>query len=494
MQLSTGRQTGGASSAAVLGEEGTSVPPVHQCFLTNLNSQDTKSASSGLGRTNSSPPAARWSAAETAADGHRPPRVVFVIGPTGVGKSRLGIDICEALKRRGVAAEIISADSMQVYKGCDIATAKATEEERQRIPHHLLDVCTPQEAFTAADYLKSAKAVIHTLTSEGKLPVVVGGTQLYIELLLWESAVDLDEAEKTARPPNSSAFAPSALNHMTDEDLMGLLRKLDSKRAQQLHPHDRRRIIRSIEFLLQVSTLYGVPHSELMRRKGGGRLRYDPCILWLDLRDRAALERRLRARLSEMCENGLLDEVKWLLSLLKPNEQEASREGQSSSADSESDAGGGVCLGAADTPRRGVLQGIGYKEFFPLMLHEAFAGEDCRRSGELGGPRSLNDCVDLVVLRSLQFARQQRKWIKNKFLIRRKNLPLYFIETTDEAVAAWADRVCGPAVQIVEKFLAGYPFSEDDIYAAARCLPEAVQLRPEAEANGDESDAGGSNE
>ncbi|CDJ42549.1 hypothetical protein ETH_00033320 [Eimeria tenella] len=130
---------------------------------------------------------------------HRLPKVLFIIGPTGVGKSRLAFDLCMKLKDKGVQAEIVSADSMQVYKGCDIGTAKAAAAERAAIPHHLLDLCCPQEAFTAADFLAAAKRTVRdhwtgpikALSQAGKFPVVVGGTQLYVELLLWRSAVDV---------------------------------------------------------------------------------------------------------------------------------------------------------------------------------------------------------------------------------------------------------------------------------------------------------------
>ncbi|KAL8270959.1 hypothetical protein Esti_005114 [Eimeria stiedai] len=443
------------------------------------------------------------------------PKVLFIIGPTGVGKSKLSLDLCLALKARGVSAEIISADSMQVYRGCDIATAKATPAERKRVPHHLLDVCSPNEAFTAADYLRSAKTIITDLTKAGKLPVVVGGTQLYIQLLLWESAVEQDEAGGETGNKTFSSSSVAALHHMTNEELMNILRKLDSKRAQQLHLRDRRRIIRSIEeakspsaniqlFLSsaltscacrsgekclrnEITAHFGVPHSELIEKHRRRDIRYDACILWLDVRDRLALERRLRARLSEMCANGLLDEVRWLAGELKPRESPADgyEEGvapldEGLSASSEGEEDGSMRPRTGKPGRKGVLQGIGYKELLPLVQSEGNAGANSQK----GGPPTLDACIDTVVLRSLQYARQQRKWIKNKFLIRQRNVPLYFLETTDEAVAAWKDQVLGPALQIVEDFLGGRSFSEEHEWAAAMRLPEAVKLRAETGGDG----------
>ncbi|XP_026193235.1 uncharacterized protein LOC34623616 [Cyclospora cayetanensis] len=348
----------------------------------------------------------------------KPPKVLFVIGPTGVGKSRLAFDICLALKARGVNAEIISADSMQVYRGCDVATAKATAAERRLVPHHLLDVCDPQCPFSAADYLSAAKQVITSLWAKGNLPVVVGGTQLYIELLLWESAVDV------SHPSQDSRLAALCMSCR-------------------------------------------------------GMLRYDACIFWLDLPDRVSHERRLRQRLAQMCQDGLLNEVRWLAKELQlrtwpPDESRGSPEDSSSAASETNDATSGGHRGrSSEGWRRGVLQGIGYKEFFPVILP--------RRGGELGsGSRgdpsecpTLESCVDLVVLRSLQYARQQRKWIKNKFLIRRRNVPLYYLEATD-AVASWKESVCGPALRIVEEFLEGRPFAESAELSAAMQMPGEV--------------------
>ncbi|KAL8450513.1 hypothetical protein Emag_003142 [Eimeria magna] len=377
------------------------------------------------------------------------PRVVFIIGPTGVGKSKLSLDLCLALQRKGVSAEIISADSMQVYRGCDIATAKATPAERERVPHHLLDVCAPNEVFTAAAYLRSAKTIINDLTKNGKLPVVVGGTQLYIQLLLWESAVEEDEANGGSDNRLFSSSSVAALHHMTDEELMNILRKLDSKRAKQLHLHDRRRIIRSIE----ITAHFGVPHSELIEKHRRRDIRYDACILWLDVRDRLALERRLRSRLSEMCASGLLDEVRWLAqelnlkgALANCNDEWAPMDDELS-ASSEGEEDGSMMRPRREKPeRKGVLQGIGYKELLPLVL----GGDNDETDSQKGGRPTLETCIDTVVMRSLQYARQQRKWIRNKFLIRQKNVPLYFLETTDEAVAAWGEEILGPALQIVE--------------------------------------------
>ncbi|OEH80655.1 tRNA delta -isopentenylpyrophosphate [Cyclospora cayetanensis] len=403
---------------------------------------------------------------------------------------------------------------------------------------------------------------ITSLWAKGNLPVVVGGTQLYIELLLWESAVDVSHpsqdsvdgaapAAAQARAatdsvgtagvadPNTAQPSEAALNKMTDEELMELLQRLDSKRAKQLHPRDRRRVIRSI----QVAHQFGVPHSTLMEQHTSGKMRYDACIFWLDLPDRVSHERRLRQRLAQMCQvsikagsldlllsivesllareyllalkgarplqDGLLNEVRWLAKELQlrtwpPDESRGSPEDSSSAASETNDATSGGHRGrSSEGWRRGVLQGIGYKEFFPVILP--------RRGGELGsGSRgdpsecpTLESCVDLVVLRSLQYARQQRKWIKNKFLIRRRNVPLYYLEATDEsllraatvasssftavhyycvllrpvivfasaAVASWKESVCGPALRIVEEFLEGRPFAESAELSAAMQMP-----------------------
>lgn len=425
------------------------------------------------------------------------PKVLFVIGPTGVGKSRLAFDLCLALEEQGIAAEIVSADSMQVYKGCNIATAKATPAERLRITHHLLDVCAPQETFSAAAYVRLARDTIDALTRDGKLPVVVGGTQLYIELLLWESAVDFYTMQQqqsaasslasrtvdlaaTRSPEATCSLEANSLDKLGDKELLELLTKLDSKRAKQLHPKDRRRIIRSIE----VALLHGVPHSELMEKHCSSKMRYDACVLWLDLRDRASLERRLRKRLSQMCSDGLMKEVEWLAGELQLRARPAGGPSVSGAAHqgsaSEPDSGGlsNTIKRNFSVSRGGVLQGIGYKEFLPLVLPGCSVEDGKVLSALPGAPApTLAACIDLVVLRSMQYARQQRKWIKNKFLVRRRNVPLYYLETTDSAVTAWEEKICGPALRIVEGFLAGRPFSEEHDFAAVKQLPETLKLR-----------------
>ncbi|CDJ61373.1 tRNA delta(2)-isopentenylpyrophosphate transferase, putative [Eimeria maxima] len=464
-----------------------------------------------------------------------PPKVLFIIGPTGVGKSRLALDICLKLREEGINAEIVSADSMQVYKGCDIATAKATAAERQAVPHHLLDVCTPQEAFSAADYLKAAKQTIQTLSEEGKLPVVVGGTQLYIQLLLWQSAVDLSLQKQNTNQTNANKIR-EALEAKTNEELVEILRQIDIKRAQQLHPHDRRRIIRSIELTQE----FGVPHSEVMKGENKDNLRhvfilgiwpqyslfttdimsmqYDACIFWLDLRDREALEKRLRQRLEKMCQEGLLDEVRWVAEQLQlrswPPETTGGPRGPIEWPDSPSE---GATLGEGRHPsptwsdscnpeahetkkreglRGGVLQGIGYKEFFPLVLPGANRGavSDASPSGHSSElfSESLKACLELVVLRSLQYARQQRKWIRNKFLIRRKNVPLYFFETTDGLrISGLELRACGIGLRALSPdFLAGKSFSEDLEFAAAKQMPEVLKLRENTSENDEDAHHG----
>ncbi|CDJ39431.1 tRNA delta(2)-isopentenylpyrophosphate transferase, putative, partial [Eimeria tenella] len=306
----------------------------------------------------------------------------------------------------------------------------------------------------------------------------------------------------------------------TNEELIEMLREVDSARAQQLHPNDRRRIIRSI----QVSKQFGMPHSELMRAHKSQQLRYDACILWLDVRDREVLENRLRRRLLEMCKKGLLEEVKWLAKELNlqswppepPGAPEGTPKGGPQEAPQESPRGApsggphrgpqgdsqGGSRGGPGGPqgplseseedvnlpterkklegfRGGVLQGIGYKEFLPLVLPGGPQGSPQggpQRAPE-GAPQgvpqgslnpgenekeeineSLKKCLDLVVLRSLQYSKQQRKWIRNKFLIRRRNLPLYFLEATDG-------------------FMSGEPFCEDSEFAAAAQMSGAVRLR-----------------
>lgn len=222
--------------------------------------------------------------------------VICVVGPTATGKSDLGVWLAKI-----VGGEVISADSMQVYRGMDIGTAKLTEAEMQGVPHHLIDIINPDDPFTVAKWTKEADAVISHLHAHGKVPIVVGGTGLYIRAI----TEDLDFSEEGSSEIRKKWEQFAAVNG-TDA-LHHALRDRDSASADRLHPNDVRRIVRALE----VYETTGRPLSAGYdwRDKGG---RYRTLQIGLEM-ERQVLYDRVEARVELMLGRGLMAEVKGLL-------------------------------------------------------------------------------------------------------------------------------------------------------------------------------------
>ena len=224
-------------------------------------------------------------------------RLVVLIGPTAVGKTALSL----ALARR-LDAEIISGDSMLFYRGFDIGTAKPTKEERAAVPHHFIDILAPEASFNVMDFQRLAREEIGRIAARGKLPLVVGGTGLYIKSLLEgyvfnETSGDRAYREKLERLAQEKG---KAFVH-------GLLQEADPEAAARLHVNDFRRVVRALE----VASL-GNEHISEQREAAGGELAYDAYVIGLR-RERQALYARIEERVDAMLEAGLADEVRSLL-------------------------------------------------------------------------------------------------------------------------------------------------------------------------------------
>lgn len=224
-------------------------------------------------------------------------RLVVLIGPTAVGKTALSL----ALARR-LDAEIISGDSMLFYRGFDIGTAKPTKEELSAVPHHFIDILAPVASFNVMDFQRLAREEIGRIAARGKLPLVVGGTGLYIKSLLEgyvfnETSGDLAYREKLERLAQEKG---KAFVH-------GLLQEADPEAAARLHINDFRRVVRALE----VASL-GNEHISEQREAAGGELAYDAYVIGLR-RERQALYARIEERVDAMLEAGLADEVRSLL-------------------------------------------------------------------------------------------------------------------------------------------------------------------------------------
>ncbi len=223
-------------------------------------------------------------------------KVVIIAGPTASGKTELAVRLAE-----NVDAEIVNADSMQVYQGMDIGTAKPSPEMRGRIPHHLLDIVPPSVNFTAADFLALARKVVADIHRRGKRAIVVGGTGLYIRALLFGLATSPAGSE-TIR----LELATFADQHGAEE-LLHRLAAVDPETAARLHPNDRVRIIRALEVYHQT----GIPLSRYHEHHGFSSPAYDYLKIGIAL-ERDELYRRINERVERMFDDGLVAEVERL--------------------------------------------------------------------------------------------------------------------------------------------------------------------------------------
>lgn len=227
------------------------------------------------------------------------PRVVMVVGPTGVGKSKWAIEWAEQL-----GGEIIGADSMQVYRYMDIGTAKPTAEDRRRVPHHLIDLVTPDQPFHAALYRTLGRKKIDQLVLEGKHVLVVGGTGLYIKILTQGIfyCPKIDPHFREDLKKEAEAKGPEVLYER--------LRRVDPSTASQLHPHDLFRIIRALE----VFDSTGVPISFYREQHRFGEQPYHTLKIGLQM-GREKLYHQIDLRVDRMLEQGLLQEVEGLMGM-----------------------------------------------------------------------------------------------------------------------------------------------------------------------------------
>lgn len=304
----------------------------------------------------------------------RPPLVV-IVGPTGVGKTALAVELALIL-----GGEVVSADSMQVYKGMDIGTAKPTPEERKGVPHHLIDVVTPDTPFNVARYRDMAHAVIADIHARGALPILCGGTGLYVRAVLDEFLFPDQGAAPEVR---------ERLQRLAEERgkqyLYNLLASVDPETAARLHPNDVRRVIRALE----VYETTGRSMSEHIAAVQGKTPRYRDVRIGLT-RPREELYRRIDRRVDEQIAQGLVDEVRSLRARYR----------------------------LATT----ALQGLGYKEILRY----------------LDGECSLEEAVHVLKRETRHYAKRQYTWFRRDPRIVWYDLSLYpSIEAAAQDIAAY---------------------------------------------------------
>ena len=210
--------------------------------------------------------------------------IIVITGPTCVGKTKLSIELAKKLN-----GEIINADSTQVYKTLDIATAKVTEEEKEDIPHHLFDIKDINEDYTVFDYQKDARLKINEILSRGKVPIIVGGTGLYIKAALYDYEFDKEKKELL-----------NDYNNLTNAELYDKLTKLDSN--HNIHKNNRKRLIRALNYIIATNKKYS-------DRKKTDKLLFDTVFIGLTT-DRSILYDKINDRVDKMVDLGLLEEAK----------------------------------------------------------------------------------------------------------------------------------------------------------------------------------------
>ena len=281
-------------------------------------------------------------------------RIIAVVGPTASGKSALALELA---KRYG--GEIVSCDSMQIYRRMNIGTAKPTREELSSVRHHMIDIVEPTESFSCEDYVRLASAAIDGIISRGALPIVCGGTGLYLDALLrgGNSAPSFDasdiRAELCARAEREGI-----------EPIYEELKRVDLESASAIHPNNEKRVIRALEIYLAT----GKTKSELDRISKTFESPYDATVAYLTYGDRSLLYDRIDRRVDLMIEEGLVDETR---SLLAEGVFEVNKTAS---------------------------QAIGYKELFPY----------------LDGSEGLDDAVEALKRSTRRYAKRQITWFSAK--------------------------------------------------------------------------------
>ena len=225
-------------------------------------------------------------------------KIIAIVGPTAVGKTALAIEL--AKKYNG---EIISCDSMQVYKGMDIGTAKPTKEEMATVKHHLINIKEPNESFSCADYAVLAKKAIEDIARRGKTPIFCGGTGLYLD-----SVIEIPSFCETAKDEEYRVYLEKHALENGNESVHRMLKEIDPESAEAIHPNNVKRVIRALE----IYKCTNVTKSEWDRRSKQTKPPYDATVLFLTCQDREEMYRRIDRRVDIMMAEGLMFEVRGL--------------------------------------------------------------------------------------------------------------------------------------------------------------------------------------
>lgn len=282
-------------------------------------------------------------------------KIICIVGPTASGKTGLGIELAKKIN-----AEIISADSMQIYKGLNIGTAKVTNEEAQGIKHHMIDICNIEDSFSVADFKNMCYDKISDILSRGKNVIIVGGTGLYVSSVVYNMNFDEQDIDFTYRKKLEEIAKNSP------DELYNMLEKVDIQSAKQIHPNNVKRVIRALEIAKNSKTLKSEHMENEKNRIATEENMYDFFVFYLDW-DRENLYERINKRVDLMIDEGILEEAKKVY-------------------DAKLDKNN-TCM-----------QAIGYKEFFPYFESSS----------------SLEECIQKLKQETRKYAKRQVTWFKNK--------------------------------------------------------------------------------
>lgn len=278
-------------------------------------------------------------------------KVIVIVGPTAVGKTALGVQLAQLFN-----GEVISGDSMQVYRGLDIGTAKVTDAEKESVPHHLIDVRDVDEPYTTSDFQQMGRAKINEITAREHIPIVVGGTGLYIESLLYNMSHGEADPDPDFRTEMEALAEKESRQFVWEK-----LEAIDPEAADNIHPNNLVRTIRALE----VHHVTGQKFSDYKKQQNERQPLYDTFIIGLNT-DRELLYNRINQRVDLMMADGLIDEARWL-------DCAVSRDAQS-------------------------IRGIGYKELFTYF------------DGEI----ELQEATSDIKQASRHYAKRQITWFRNK--------------------------------------------------------------------------------
>lgn len=397
--------------------------------------------------------------------------LVVVLGATACGKSKLAIELA-----RKFNGEIISADSMQVYRGLDIVTNKVTKDEQQQAKHHMINLVDPTSRYSVIDFRNKSLQIIDDLLNNRKLPVVVGGTHYYIESLIWQrfthgvtdnikkresdfgnnspetdishqtlfdlesqlvkdadqsilhSEDDLESVDKFFSKPILSL----GLKHLPVQKLWNILELVDPKTAHVFHPNDRRRVIRSLQLIQQNRKQYSELMDDANRIPGdknesslGGPVRFPKtCVFWLNSEEET-LNKILDERVDQMLDRGLLAELEDFHEEF--NKERIKNEQRALDYD------------------KGIFQTIGFKEFHEYLMMST--DQRCTEEGK----KILAESIADMKCSTRRYAKTQLRWIRRRFLRSgTRNLPQIFKLNVDFSDEGWLEDVHKPAIEILD--------------------------------------------